>query len=89
MQGPLFFNFLVNDLNYFVCNTSLRLYGDDTTEYASDTSPMILQLADLCVLSSWFKCNYLNTDSSKKRKQLIAVGPYEYEFHFNDSTLET
>ena len=35
-------------LNYFVCNTTLKLYGDDTTEYASDTSPMVLQLILAC-----------------------------------------
>lgn len=34
--------FYVNDLNYFRCNTTLRLYGDDTTEYASDPSQVIL-----------------------------------------------
>ena len=42
------FNFYVNDLNYFVCNTSLRLYGEDTTEYTSDPSPMVLQLILAC-----------------------------------------
>ena len=41
-------NFCVNDLNYFVCNTTLKLYGDDTTEYASDTSPVVLQLILAC-----------------------------------------
>ena len=40
--GPLLFNMHVNDLNYFITNTSLRLYADDTTQYASDVSPMML-----------------------------------------------
>ena len=44
----LLFIFYVNDLNYFVCNTTLKLYGDDTNEYASDTSPMVLQLILAC-----------------------------------------
>ena len=39
LHGHLLFNLYVNDLNYFVPNTSLRLYADDTTEYASDPSP--------------------------------------------------
>ena len=47
----LLFIFYVNDLNYFVCNSSLRVYGDDTTEYASDPSPSGLA-ADPSVLSS-------------------------------------
>ena len=51
----------VNDLNYFNTNTSLRLYADDTTEYASDVSPVVLQFAinsDLSVLSRWFRMNF-------------------------------
>ena len=43
MFGPLLFNLYVNDLNYFVSNTSLRLYADDRTECTSDPSPMVLQ----------------------------------------------
>ena len=44
----LLYKFYVNDLNYFMCNTTLRLYGDDTTEYASDPSPVVLQLTLAC-----------------------------------------
>ena len=32
LLGPLLFNMYVNDLNYFITNTSLRLYADDTTQ---------------------------------------------------------
>ena len=48
MLDPLLFNFYVNDLNYFMCNTSLRVYGDDTTEYASDTTPVVLPMILAC-----------------------------------------
>ena len=49
----LLFIFYVNDLNYFVCNSSLRVYGDDTIEYASDPSLSPSGLAaDPSVLSS-------------------------------------
>ena len=63
---------------------SLRLYADDTREYASDPSPMVLQYvinSDLSVLSSWFESYYLNIDATKT--QAVAIGPslYEYEFH--------
>ena len=61
LLGPLLFNMYVNDLNYFNTNTSLRLYADDTTEYASDVSPVVLQFvinSDLSVLSRWFRMNF-------------------------------
>ena len=54
LLGPLLFNMYVYDLNYFITNTSLRLYADDTTQYASDISPMVLQFVinpNLSVLS--------------------------------------
>ena len=82
----------VNDLNYFVSNTSLRLYADDRTECTSDPSPMVLQYVidsdQLSVLSSWFKPNYLKIDAAL-RKQLPLGHLYEYEFHFNNRTVET
>ena len=37
------------------------LYDDDTTEYASDFSPMVLQFvinSDQRVLSRWFRMNF-------------------------------
>ena len=61
LLSSLLFNMYVNDLNYFITNTSLRLYADDTTEYASDVSPMVLQFvinSDLSVLSRWFRMNF-------------------------------
>ena len=82
----------VNDLNYFITDTSLRLYADDTTQYASDVSPMVLQFvinSDLGVLSSWFRKNYLQINASKT--QAIGIGPstYQYVFHLNDSYVHT
>ena len=35
LLGPLLFNIYMNDLNSFIEGTSLRLYADDTTAYAS------------------------------------------------------
>ncbi len=90
--GPLLFNMYVNDLNYFVANTSLRLYADDTTEYASDASPIVLQYvlnSDLSVLSRWFARHYVQINAAKT--QAVAIGPssYEYEFHLNDVLVVT
>ena len=90
MLGPLLFNMYVNDLNYFITNTSLRLYGDDTTQYASDVSLMVLQFvinSDLSVLSRWFRIDFLQINAAKK--QAIAIGPssYQYEFFLDDSNV--
>ena len=92
LLGPLLFNMYVNDLNYFVANTSLRLYAYDTTENASDASPIVLQSvlnSDLSVLSRWFASNYLKINAAKT--QAVAIGPslYEYEFHLNDKIVVT
>ena len=70
LLGPLLFNMYVNDLNYFVTNTSLRLYADDTTQYASDVSPMVLQFvinSDLSVLSRWFRIDVLQINPLKHK----------------------
>ena len=69
---------------------SLRLYADDTREYASDPSPMVLQYvinSDLSVLSSWFESNYLNIDAIK-RKQL-PLGHRYMNMNFINRTVET
>ena len=36
LLGPLLFNPFINDLNCFVQVSTLRLYAEDTTTYASD-----------------------------------------------------
>ena len=82
----------VNDLNFFITNTSLRGYADDTTEYATDVSPMVLQFvinSDLSLLARWFRMNFLQINAAKT--QAVAIGPssYEYEFHLNDSNVDT
>ena len=73
------------DLNYFVRDTSLRLYADhDTTAYSSDVSPTVLEYLinfDLETESNWFQQNYLRVNVSKT--QAMALGPslYRYDFH--------
>ena len=79
----MLFNIYINDLNNFISNTSLRLYADDTTGYASNVSPMILEFlinSDLSLLSKWFKFNYLQINSTKSRAMPIGPSSYEYKF---------
>ena len=83
LLGPLLFNIYINDLNYFISNTSLRLYADDTTEYASDSSPMVLEFlinSDLSLICKWFRSNYLKINATKS--QAMAIGPSSYEYKF-------
>jgi len=92
LLGPLLFNIYINDLNYEITNTSLRLYADDTTEYASDASPSVLEYvinSDLSILSSWFRQNYLEINSAKT--QAMAIGPklYHYDFLVDNKSVDT
>ena len=65
----LLFNVFINDLNFSVQLSSLRLYADDTTAYASNTiSALELSLdKDLENLSSWFASNYLSVNNKKPK----------------------
>ena len=84
LLGPLRFNIYINDLNLQATNSSLRLYADDTTEYASDASPPVLEFiinSDLHILSTWLRQNYLQINASKT--QARAIGPVSYRNNFN------
>ena len=68
LLGPLLFNVFINHLNFSVQLSSLRLYADDSTGYASNTDISALELSlnkDLENLSSWFASNYLSINSKK------------------------
>ena len=91
LLGPLLFNIYSNDLNYKVSNTSLRLYADDTTEYASDVSPMVLEYTineDLKIVSSWFDSNYLKRNDTKTQAMVIGPSEYKYNFKLDDSEIK-
>ena len=84
LLGPLLFNIYMNDLNHFVQGSSLRLYADDTTAYASDTSPLVLEYiinSDLQSVCKCFENNYLNINTTKT--QAMAIGPVNYEYNIN------
>jgi len=88
LLGPLPFNIYINDLNFQVTNTSLRLYADDTTEYASDVSTPVLEYiinSDLHVLSTWLRQNYLQINASKTQAMTIGPVPYRYNFSVDNN----
>ena len=72
-------------------STSFRLYADDTTAYASDTSPVVLEYiinSDLQVVCTWLQHNYLQINATKT--QAMAVGPvnYKYTINLQDNNIE-
>ena len=91
LLGPLLFNIFINDVNYCIPNISLRLYADDTTTYAADVSPTVLEFTinqDLKILSSWFNNNSLNVNNSKTQAFSVGACKYEYELNMNDTNIE-
>ena len=84
LLGPLLFKIYMNDLNYFINGTSLRLYADDTTAYASDPSPVVLEYiinSDLQVVCTWLQHNNLQINSTKT--QAMAIGPVHDRYNIN------
>ena len=64
LLGPLLFNIFLNDVNFAEQSSSLRLYGDDNTTYASDRDIVTLEISlnqDLNVLVTWFCQQYQNS----------------------------
>lgn len=90
LLGPhMVFKIYMNDLNYFIEGTSLGLYADDTTAYASDTSPVTLEYivkSDLQVECTWLQHNYFNPTKT----QAMAIGPvnYRYTINLQDNNIE-
>jgi len=88
LLGPLLFNIYSNDLNFQVTNTSSRLYADDTTEYAPDVSPPVLEYiinSDLHILATWLRQNYLQINASKTETITIRPVPYRYNFSVDNN----
>ena len=66
--GPLLFNIFINDIFFFVNNTDICNYADDTTIYAcnSDLNTIINRLEiDSAVLARWFSKNYMKLNEEK------------------------
>ena len=89
--GPLLFNIYMNDLNYFIEGTSLRLYADDTTAYASGTSPVVLEHivnSDLQLVYTWLRHDYLQINATKTQAMAISPVNYRYTINLQDNNIE-
>ena len=66
--GPLLFNIYLNDIFYFVQESNLANYADDTTPYTINITiePLLRCLYnDTMILIKWFKVNYLQMNPDK------------------------
>ena len=89
LLGPLLFNIFLNDLNFAGQISSLRLYADDTTTYASDRDILTLEISlnqDLHILVTWFSQNYLTVNSIKTQGMLLGSHTHVPEFEFIGDT---
>ena len=77
----LLYKFYANDLNYFMCNTTLRLYGDDTTEYASNPSPVDLQLILACYQAG---LNLIIKRLMQQKRKQLPLGHRNMDMNFKD-----
>ena len=66
--GPLLFNIYINDLFFFITETDLCNYADDTTLYAADMSldNMMNRLEyEIETSVTWFRNNYMKLNGDK------------------------
>ena len=80
----------MNDMNESVITTSLRLYADGTTQYASDSSPAILQYSlsqDTHNLSKWLHKNFLQSNEEKTQAMILGKSTYKYAFDFDGTAI--
>ena len=92
LLGPLLFNIFLNDLNFAGQSSSLRLYADDTTTYASDRDIVTLEISlnqDLNVLVTWFSQNYLIVNSIKTQGMVLGSHTHVPEFFIGETKVES
>ena len=79
-------------MNETVTVSSLRRYPDDTTQYAADNSPIVLQYTlnkDMEIISSWLDHNYLHA-SGDYTQWMIGLGnsSYFYNLEFDGISIK-
>ena len=68
-----------------------RLFADDTTVYASDVSPIVLQFVinnDLNLLSTWFNQNRPLINNDKTQALPVRKCKYDYRLVLNGTSVE-
>ena len=91
LLGRLLFNIFLNDLNFAGQISSLHLYADDTTTYASDRDIVTLEISlnqDLNILVTWFSQNYLTVNSIKTQGMLLGSHTHVPKFFIGDTKVE-
>ena len=86
-----FFNIFVNDVNYTVGTSSLRLYADDTTQYAAHMSPVVLESTlnhDVIKLTQWFSVNHLQVNAAKTQAMTLGKSQFTYRFSVEDQIID-
>ena len=75
----------MNDMNETVTVSSLRLYADDTTQYALDNHPFLLlyKNKDMESISSWLDYSYLQANGGKTQGMILGNSSYVYDVIFN------
>lgn len=89
--SPLLFNIFMNDMNESVITSSLRLYADDTTQYTSALSPVILQYSlnqDSDKLSNWLHKNFLQPNGDKTQAMILGKSNYKYHLEFDGTPID-
>ena len=75
------------DMNETVTVSSLRRYPDDTTQYAADNSPIVLQYTlnkDMEIISSWPDHNYLHASGDYTQGMIgLENSSYFYNLEFD------
>ena len=65
--GPLLFNLYINDIFYFVKESNVTNYADDTTRYNTEVLDHFLTTYKwtLSILLNWFENNYFKLNADK------------------------
>ena len=66
--GPLLFNIFINDIFYFINETKIANYADDTTIYTIDdniTNLLKLLKTETTVVLNWFRKNEMKSNDDK------------------------
>ena len=92
LLSPLLFNIFINDMNETVTSSSLRLYADDTPQYTSDISPVILNQyslkQDIEKLSNWFDRNFLHCNGDKTQAMILGKSNYNYDLEYGGTPID-